>query len=369
MSLARVRDRVVAGRPLPFDVYRPDATLLFARGQMVQTPQQFDALFERGSLVDLSELRGPAADVANAPRAQLPSLWRECMARVGAVLQRAPAHTFSGALDETTRPIEALIRRDPDLAIFQVLRQEGNQHVQYGLRHSVHAAIVARLVAQRLGWHEAEMQLAFKAALTMNIAMLELQGHMAEQSVPPTPEQRQQIFDHPRRGRELLEMAGIADADWLQAVEQHHEERDGSGYPGRLREPTELATLLHRADVYTAKLTPRAHREAEAADRVGRDIFMQDPGHPVCSALVKEFGVYPPGCFVTLASGETGVVIQRGSTVMSPIVAAMTNACGAPLPEPVRRDTMMPLYAIVKVMQPRQMRARLAPEKLAVLAA
>jgi hypothetical protein len=29
---------------------------------------------------------------------------------------------------------------------------------------------------------------------------------------------------------------------------------------------------------------------------------------------------------------------------------------------------MMPLYAIVKVMQPRQMRARLAPEKLAVLA-
>ena len=367
--LALVKDRVVAGQPLPFNVYRPDTTLLLARGQVVQTAQQLDALFERGSLVDLSELRSAAQDVANAPRAQLPALWRQCMARVGTVLQRPEPETFTGALDEASQPIEALIRRDPDLAIFQVLRQEGNQHVQYGLRHSVHAAIVARLVAQRLGWHENEMQRAFKAALTMNIAMIELQGQMAEQSGPPSPAQRQQIFDHPRRGRELLELAGITDAVWLQAVEQHHEERDGSGYPSGTREPTELATLLHRADVYTAKLTPRAHREAEAADRAGREIFMQDPGHPVCSALVKEFGVYPPGCFVTLASGETGVVIKRGSTVMSPIVAAMTNAYGAPLAEPVRRDTMMPLYAIVKVMQPREIRARLAPEKLAVLAA
>ena len=40
---------------------------------------------------------------------------------------------------------------------------------------------------------------------------------------------------------------------------------------------------------------------------------MQDPGHPICAALVKEFGVYPPGCFVTLASGETGVVVKRGA--------------------------------------------------------
>jgi hypothetical protein len=95
---------------------------------------------------------------------------------------------------------------------------------------------------------------------------------------------------------------------------------------------------------------------------------MQDPGHPVCAALVKEFGVYPPGCFVALASGETGVVVKRGPTVMTPIVAALTSPYGAPLAEPVRRDTMLPLYAIVGVLQPRQMRARLVPEQLAVLA-
>lgn len=366
--LAFVKHRVLAGQPLPFNVYRPDTTLLLARGQVLQSSAQIESLLARGSLVDLGELRMLAGtDVASAARSALPGLWRDSMQRVGEVLLRPQREGFRAALDEAAAPLQQLIERDPDLAIFQVLRQEGNARVQYGLNHSVHAAVVARLVAARLGWPGDDMQRAFKAALTMNVAMIELQGELAEQLTPPTPVQRQHIHDHPRRGRELLEMAGVSDPLWLQAVEQHHEERNGSGYPAGLREPSELATLLHRADVYSAKLSSRAGREAELADRAGREIFMQDPGHPVCAALVKEFGVYPPGCFVTLASGETGVVVKRGPTVMTPIVAALTNAYGAALREPVRRETMMPLYAIVAVLPARQMRASVPLDKLVAL--
>jgi HD-GYP domain-containing protein (c-di-GMP phosphodiesterase class II) len=369
--LAQVRHRVRAGQPLPFNVYRPDATLLLARGQVVHTTEQLESLFERGTLVDLAELRSvpPAEAVAEAPAARLPALWEDAVDRVGDVLRQPRAPGFERALEASAAPLHALIDRDPDLAIFQVLRQEGSPHAQYGLTHSVHAATVARLVARRLGWSETEMQRAFRAALTMNIAMLELQGQLAEQTRPPTGEQRREIHAHPHRGRVMLELAGITDADWLQAVEQHHEERDGSGYPSGTREPSELAMLLRRADVYTAKLSPRATRDAQPADQAGRDIFMQDPGHPICAALVKEFGIYPPGCFVTLASGETGVVVKRGSTVMTPIVAALTNAYGAALAHPIRRDTMLPLHAIVGVLKARQMRARLVPEQLVALAA
>jgi len=372
--LAMVRNRVLAGKPLPFNVYRPDTTLLLARGQVLNDAQQIETLLERGSLVDLDELRSlaadaGAADIASAPRAALPGMWREGMQRVGEILQRPHEAGFRSALDEASAPLQQLIERDPDLAIFQVLRNEGGARVQYGLDHSVHSAIVARLVASRLGWSGDELERAFKAALTMNLAMLELQGELAEQDTPPNAAQRQLIHEHPRRGRELLELAGVSDALWLQGVEQHHEERNGRGYPAGLCEPSELATLLHRADVYSAKLASRAGREAEPADRAGREIFMQDPGHPVCAALVKEFGVYPPGCFVTLASGETGVVVKRGPTVMTPIVAALTSPYGAPLREPVRRETMMPLYAIVGVLTTRQMRVPVHLDKLVALAA
>ena len=94
--------------------------------------------------------------------------------------------------------------------------------------------------------------------------------------------------------------------------------------PGiRRDDPVQRQHRLRRSANRHAALAPLHNPANLAGIRAGREIFMQDPGHPVCSALVKEFGVYPPGCFVTLASGETGVVIKRGSTVMSPIVALL----------------------------------------------
>jgi HD-GYP domain-containing protein (c-di-GMP phosphodiesterase class II) len=167
----------------------------------------------------------------------------------------------------------------------------------------------------------------------------------------------------------MLETAGVTDADWLQAVEQHHETADGQGYPHGLRTPSDLAALVHRVDVYTAKLSPRATRSAMAADKAGRIMFMQEPGHPMVAALVKEFGVYPPGCFVRLVTGETALVIRRGSSLMAPIVAVVGSSRGAALPRPERRDTANPLHAVQCVLPAHADMAQLAPDQLlAVLA-
>jgi HD-GYP domain-containing protein (c-di-GMP phosphodiesterase class II) len=233
----------------------------------------------------------------------------------------------------------------------------------------MHAAITGCLVAQRLGWNEADAQRVFKAALTMNISMLELQGQLALQTTPPTPEQRAAILAHPGFSRMMLEISGVTDGDWLDAVSQHHENHDGSGYPTGMREPGDIAALVRRADIYTAKLSPRSTREAITADKAGRMMFMQDPGHPMTAALVKEFGVYPPGCFVRLMSGETGLVVRRGPTVMSPIVAVLTSPYGSSLPLPVRRDTSDRAYAIHSVLGPHQTGLRVSPEALMAVAA
>ena len=77
---------------------------------------------------------------------------------------------------------------------------------------------------------------------------------------------------------------------------------------------------------------------------------MQEPGHPMIAALVKEFGVYPPGCHVRLASGETAVVLKRGPTITTPVVAAMCDAHGVAYPQPIRRDTARASHAIQAVL-------------------
>src|SRR5205809_610738 len=78
--------------------------------------------------------------------------WTQCLTRVSTALQHAPHDGFQAALDDAATPVLALIERDPDLAIFQVLRHEGAEAVAYGVRRSLNSAITAFLVAQRLGW-------------------------------------------------------------------------------------------------------------------------------------------------------------------------------------------------------------------------
>jgi hypothetical protein len=370
--LAVVKHRLQIGKALPFNIYDNDRTLLLARGKSVESADQFAALCARGTLVDLAELFRAADAVKKAPAAMLPALWADGLNRVGDALRHAEAETFKAALDEATEPVAALIDRDPDLAIFQVLRREDNAHLRYATDHAIHTAIVTRLVAQRLGWDHDSMTRAFKAALTMNLSMLELQGQLAQQHDPLSEEQRAAIHAHPEISRRMLEICGVTDSDWLRAVERHHEQPDGSGYPLGLKgaaEVGEIASLLHRADVYCAKLSARAYRDAMSADRAGREIFMGDPANPINAALVKEFGVYPPGCFVTLASGETGVVVKRGVTVMAPIVAALTDRYGDLHPEPVRRDSSQAQHAVVGVLPAKAVKVPAPMEKIAALAA
>ena len=370
-QLAAVKHRLAVGQPLPFNVRNADHTLLLARGQVVDSFDQMEALFTRGALVDLAELRAmqdPKDPIKDAPPEQLPRLWGQCMDRVGQALQSCTQEGFGRALDEVSAPVQALIERDADLAIFQVLRQDGNQHTQYGINHSIHTAITAFLVAQRLGWDAASVQKVFKVALTMNLSMLELQGRLAEQRTPVTAEQREAILSHPQRSVEMLELAGIGDREWLDGVADHHVAPDGSGYPAGRREVNDLSALVRRADIYTAKLSPRNTRAAMAADRAGRAMFMYDPGNSMTAALVKEFGVYPPGCFVKLISGETAVVVKRGSSVVTPLVAALTTPGGAALQEPVPRDTSKREHAIAGVVGEGSVAVRVAPEKLVALA-
>ncbi len=363
-ALSNVRHGLAVGRPLPFNVRDDDRALLLARGQVIESSDQLQALLERGALVDLNDLQSARERALHAPREALPRLWNEGLDQVRRALQKRPDDNFTDAIDDASDAVMGLVERDPDLAIFQVLTRDADTNLAYGARRSMHAAITSWLVGQRLGWETGTLERVFKVALTMNLSMLDLQGELARQRTRPTRTQRADLMTHPMRSVELLMQAGIDDADWLQAVARHHEQENGRGYPTGRRDVGELASLVRRADTYTAKLSSRWHRESLAADQAGRQMFMQDPGHPMTAALVKEFGIYPPGSYVRLVSGETGVVVQRGRMITSPVVACLTTAHGAPLSAPLRVDTTAAQRAIQCVLGEGSVDHRLPLEKL-----
>lgn len=366
-ELSTVKHRVQPGAPLPFNVRDADGTLLLAQGHLVESQMHLEALFTRGALVDMAELQAAHDAVRTAPREQLPRLWAGCLDTLSKTLSADPGPEFVGALDDAAAPVQTLIQRDPDLAIFQVLRHSASADAAYGAQRSLQTAVTSYLVARRLGWDAEQCTLQFKVALTMNISMLELQGRLARQTTPPTPSQREELHTHPMRSLRMLELAGVANADWLLAVLHHHEQEDGCGYPSGSTDIDDLASLARRADVYTSKLASRSTREALTADQAGRQMFMHDPTHPITTALVREFGIYPPGCYVRLVSGELAIVVARGENITMPVVACLTTASGMALAEPVRCTIDGKARAVAGVVGERQSGMRLPMDRLAAL--
>lgn len=344
--LSIVKDRISVGEPLPFNVHGADRSLLLAKGDVMSTQDQLLTLFRRGALIDLADLHRPEDRIRRAAAADLPRFWAESLDKLAETLRRCgEAHVADTVVDQSP-PVVALVERDKDLAVFQVMREIARIDADFGIQRAIRTAITACLVAQRLGWNRSESELAFKAALTMDVSMLELLGQFARQAKPPTPAQRAAIFAHPEFSRRILEFSGVTDRAWLTAVAQHHECADGSGYPHGIRDIDLVATLIRRADTYVSKLSPRTGRPALSATAAGQTMFLQYPGDPMVTALVKEFGYYPPGSYVRLASGEIGTVLRRGPTVTTPMVAVLISAAGHEQSEPVRRETRHADYAI-----------------------
>jgi hypothetical protein len=67
-----------------------------------------------------------------------------------------------------------------------------------------------------------------------------------------------------------------------------------------------LAQLLQRIDVFTAKLSRRRTRPGSNATVEARDACLDPSGLPDATGatMLRVLGLYPPGSFVRLASGE-----------------------------------------------------------------
>ena len=162
----------------------------------------------------------------------------------------------------------------------------------------------------------------------------------------------------------MLRAAGVDDTLWLDAVAHHHEKPDGSGYPNGLREVGELAATLRHIDVFMAKMAPRAMRAPLSTQVAARQLFQEDGGGPVSAAIIKEFGIYPPGELVQLKSGEMAVVVRRSANARTPQAASITDRHGMPMVNTVVRDTARPEFAIVSVATDKSLVQRVPPERL-----
>lgn len=364
--LRLVQRQILVGRPLPFGVRDEHGQLLLAKGQVVADDAHLAVLLERGAYVDAEELRVLQQSAVAQPARKLTLFdqWEQMIWRLDGLLRSAGEAGFAARVAELAAAVLALQRRDPDIAIYMAVRQDRKRLSIYGLTHSLYCAMACSLAAARLAWREDETLRIISAALTMNLSIIELQGRLATQGNPPTQTQFERLRAHPQAAVDALVAAGVSDRLWLDAVAQHHERRDGKGYPSAMTTPSELAVALRQADVLLAKISPRAGRDPMPIQRAHRELFADDGEGSFASALIKEFGIFPPGDYVQLKSGELAVVVRRGATATVPEVAAITDRKGIPIVNTVRRETARAEFAVVGLAPDKSLLQRLVPERL-----
>ncbi len=397
------------GEPLPVALWDAHGVLLMPRGAMIHDETQRTRLVAMGprvqsqdherirrpwllameSMVLRNETLGKIAELqihdvqpsvarvsASASGDDLAHRWNTLRMRAGNTLRDPGAPEFRGRLLSDVQLLIDLLREDADASLLSLLHDVACDARDYGARHSLVVAALAALVAlEHPGvWAPDEVQRLALAGLSMNVPILSLQDRLALQADRPTDEQRLALRDHGPRSASLLRQAGFVDESWLLAVAMHHHTLPLAPVMSVADLAPELAVryrarLIHKIDLYTARLSPRRNRPGLSATQAARAAFLDDRGGAdgVGSWLVKTVGLYPPGSLVKLRSGEAGVVRSRGPRTQTPWVAVLASASGTPLYEPVLRDTRDDVYAVTHALPPRQLKVRVPLEAVLAL--
>lgn len=290
------------------------------------------------------------------------ALWQELADELAPVLQDPLG--CSGFLHDirvAASQVMQLTRQDPDIGIFHMVHATDDKVHRYSVLHAMHVAMLMALVGLRKDWGDARTLSGVQAALTMNLSITELQTELALQTSPLTDAQQAAIHAHPLASWQMLRQLGVTDEDWLIAVAQHHEQADGSGYPQGLNQPHQLADALRTCDVFGAKISPRAGRTGLLTPRAAAEIFRQRSAGYFGATIIRELGLYPPGCLVALYTGEQAVVVRRSVDPSAPDVVLLSDRQGAPLAELVRCRTTRACGRQIVGAAPRQDWARHLP--------
>ncbi len=397
-------DSIRLGHPLPFALRGESGVLLAHKGYVIEERDELEIMVQRGHglfmdtnesgeshrtyLSQLHELvreDRPLSQIAQlqisaqtrpAALSELPDRerdaplgWADFQARAHQVLSNPGHDQFLMRLYQLHADLHKLIQRQPDATLLALLYLSAHETRYYSATHAILVSTFCTLAARDvLRWNASDVQRLGLAGLSMNVGMTSLQDALAQQAQPPNAQQRAQIEAHAHLSAELLTRAKVKDQDWLEAVRTHHDRLPGPLIGRTLAQS--MARLIHRADLFTARLAPRATRwpmSITAALQIGyfdETQKVDDAG----AALIKGVGLYPPGAYVKLASAELGVVIRRGASPKAPRVAVLVNRQGLPTAEPMIRDTAQEAYKVASGLSAREVKVRWPLERLLALA-
>jgi HD-GYP domain-containing protein (c-di-GMP phosphodiesterase class II) len=179
------------------------------------------------------------------------------------------------------------------------------------------------LLGKKMDLTERELADLAMAALAHDVGKVKVPAHLFKTTARKRHEETF-VQQHVMYSVQLATDSGAFSKEALQAIADHHEAMDGTGFPQGKRDVGRHAAILALVNRYDNLCTPEALNQdpmvpAEALSHIFRaESNRYDP--VLVRALIKLLGVYPPGTLVHLSDASLALVVAPGAESLRPQV-------------------------------------------------
>lgn len=203
--------------------------------------------------------------------------------------------------------------------------------------HSVNVAVLCVVFGTFLGMDREDVLELGLAGMLHDVGKAKIPRHVLEKNTSLTKAEFAKVKEHCLHGMSILHDRKCVSKRLKQAVVEHHERYDGSGYPMGLSGSaiSPFARYIALADAFDAMTSRRTYKEA-ILPSTALSFLYQQRGSQFAPADVEQFikciGVYPTGSVVRLSDGRTAVVYETNPDLpLSPIVNVVLDEGLQPL--------------------------------------
>lgn len=191
------------------------------------------------------------------------SLLRQTALRVVDELFQNPSPENLARSSKVVNSFVYLLMKDP--GAYQLLSKLSS-HDPYTLQHTVGTAVTAIIVARKIGFQdEQDLRDIGYAGLLHDIGKVKIRKEILNKDGPLDEHEWEEMRTHAQVGYDMLKDNPIFSERVKRAVLEHHEDKNGTGYPKGLKESevTAFTKIITICDIFNALTTDRTYSKAK----------------------------------------------------------------------------------------------------------
>ncbi|MGL1558745.1 HD-GYP domain-containing protein [Vibrio parahaemolyticus] len=232
----------------------------------------------------------------------------------------------TAAVDEAQLLIEDIVEKlmcDDNVTLHLMNGKNEFEDIYF---HSLNVAVIAMMIGRAKGYSAKQLKELSFAALFHDMGKIKIPTAILRKQVPLTEPETNYLKLHTKYGLDLANQIEGFPESAKTVIAQHHELRDGSGYPEGHKgdEIDELAQIVIVANAFDNLChTPNASEQKIPYTALShlykncKHLYKEEN----LNILIKFMGVFPPGTVVQLSNNMVGLVISvNASNLLFPNV-------------------------------------------------